>query len=123
MKCFLDCVKISKNSIFINVDQILTNDWYICIVIQWNTFLIQKTTKYYKCIMDKIVRSFWLNKKVLEVLSELSKKTGKTQTKIIEEAILQLYEKSQEDNTQLELAKKQNEQLQITLQSLNDILQ
>ncbi len=59
---------------------------------------------------------------ILIQLEELSKQTGKTKTQLIEEAIQLLYTQESQNNNQLEILSKQNEQLQLALSSLKTII-
>ena len=59
---------------------------------------------------------------ILIQLEELSKQTGKTKTQLIEEAIQLLYTQESQNNNQLEILSKQNEQLQLALSSLKIII-
>jgi predicted DNA-binding protein len=66
--------------------------------------------------MAKKMTAFKLNTEIIEKLEQLAKETGKTKTDIIEMAILCLYDKKDKDNKEVELYKKENEQLKMVLQ-------
>ena len=52
---------------------------------------------------------------VLEQLDKLSKQSGKTKTQLIEEAIQLLYSQETQMNSQIELYKRENEQLKMVI--------
>ena len=68
--------------------------------------------------MAKIMKQFRLQQEIIDILEELSNKTGKTQTQIVEEAIKQFYENENKQKFEVELYKKENEQLKLVLNTL-----
>ena len=72
---------------------------------------------------DRKLVNFRLPVKIIDLLNELSKKTGKSKTQLVEEAILKLAEEQEKEQTQIELLEKQNQQLQQIIQSFKIALQ
>ena len=68
--------------------------------------------------MAKIMKQFRLQQEIIDILEELSNKTGKTQTQIVEEAIKQFYENEDKQKFEIELYRKENEQLKLVLNTL-----
>lgn len=63
----------------------------------------------------KIARTFKMSQEVIQQLEELSQKTGKSMAQIVEEAITLLYTNENRIKEEIELYKKENEQLKIAL--------
>ncbi len=72
---------------------------------------------------DRKLVNFRLPVKIIDLLNELSKKTGKSKTQLVEEAILKLAKEQEKEQTQIELLEKQNQQLQQALQGFQIALQ
>ena len=72
---------------------------------------------------DKKLVNFRLSVKIIDLLNQLSKQTGKSKTQLVEEAILKLANEGKEENKQLDLLEKQNQQLQQALQGFQLALQ
>jgi len=64
------------------------------------------------------MKQFRLEEELIKILEELSKETGKSQTQLIEEAILYMYQHKQHNNLQLEIYKQENEKLKIVINTL-----
>ncbi len=72
--------------------------------------------------MTKKQLNIRVEESILKKLEELSIQTGKTKTQLIEDAIQLLYTQENQNNSQLEVLSKQNEQLQLALSSLKTII-
>ena len=68
----------------------------------------------------KIARSFKMSQETIEKIEELAKETGKTYTQILEEAINLYYSNETHVRHEIELYKRENEQLKIALQFLKE---
>lgn len=93
------------NMFFIRVDM------KSCIII----LILKKGTA-----MAKKMVAFKLEQEIINKLEELAERTGKTKTDIIEKAILCLYRQENRDKEEIELYRKENEQLKIALQILKE---
>ncbi|MGC9080055.1 MAG: ribbon-helix-helix protein, CopG family, partial [Nanopusillaceae archaeon] len=71
----------------------------------------------------KTNKHFRLSDEAVRILDELSTKTGKTQTQIIEEALKIYQTKEYEENTAIELLTKENEKLKLIINTLQLTLQ
>ena len=65
--------------------------------------------------MSKVMKQFRLQQEIVNVLEELAGNTGKTQTQIVEEAIKLLYSNENKIKDEIELYKKENEQLKMVI--------
>ncbi len=63
----------------------------------------------------KKVKSYRLSEETIEIIEELSKKTGKPQSQIIDEAVKLLFENENRTKNEIELYKRENEQLKMII--------
>ncbi len=63
----------------------------------------------------KKVKSYRLLKETIKIIEEISQKTGKSQSRIIDEAIKFLINNENKTNNEIELYKKENEQLKMII--------
>ena len=68
----------------------------------------------------KKVKSYRLLKETIEAIEKLSKKTGKPQSQIIDEAVKFLIENENKTNNEIELYKKENEQLKMVIKMFQE---
>ena len=71
----------------------------------------------------KTNKHFRLSDEAVRILDELSVKTGKTQTQIIEEALKLYQTKEYEENAAIELLTKENEKMKLIISTLQITLQ
>ena len=65
--------------------------------------------------MSKKVKSYWLLEETIQIIEELSSQTGKPQSQIIDEAVKLLYSNENKTKDEIELYKKENEQLKMVI--------
>ena len=65
--------------------------------------------------MSKKVKSYRLLEETIKIIEELSEKTGKHQSQIIDEAVKLLYSNENKTKDEIELYKKENEQLKMVI--------
>ena len=70
---------------------------------------------YNKELILKKLKGFRLSEEVLEMIDHLSKSSGKSQTQIVEEAVKSMFENKGNVDKEIELYKKENEQLKLVL--------
>ena len=70
--------------------------------------------------MEKKLVNFRLSPELIEQLEELSTKTGKTKTDLVEQALKCLFRQENQIKEEIELYQKENEQLKIALQILKE---
>ena len=70
--------------------------------------------------MEKKLVNFRLSPELIEQLEELSTKTGKTKTDLVERALKCLFRQENQIKEEIELYQKENEQLKIALQILKE---
>jgi len=63
----------------------------------------------------KKVKSYRLLEETIEIIEKLSKKTGKPQSQIIDEAVKFLLESENKTSNEIELYKRENEQLKMVI--------
>ena len=70
--------------------------------------------------MAKVMKQFRLQKEIVDVLEKLSYETGRTQTQIVEEAIKSFFRNENKHKNEVELFKKENEQLKMVIKVLQE---
>jgi len=65
--------------------------------------------------MSKRVKSYRLLEETIEIIENLSNKTGKPQSQIIDEAVKLLYSSENKTKDEIELYKRENEQLKMVI--------
>lgn len=65
--------------------------------------------------MSKKVKSYRLLEETIQIIEKLSQKTGKPQSQIIDEAVKLLYSSENKTKDEIELYKRENEQLKMVI--------